>query len=415
MRSSWQWLRFLMQMLISVGLEPLRINLDETSIVLNHDGQKGVVNKSRKRETTLVQKISKKRGTLTHVAIICDDSTIQPMLPQMIIGNNNLLRVSDMKELETELPKNVTLVRAKSSWITVELFIVLLEMLRKTLDQNKIFKIPIILMDACPVHLHALVWKAARRLRIMVCFVPATLTWLLQPLDVMVFRKFKCYVRSQYRRVQIQRVSAWVPVVEMIKIWIAGIKHILQGNAWSRVFDACGYALNPVKITSQIQAMFEKCPGIVQQTCMNQLSHEQLLDILPKKRNYAFATLLWSLQQPQTSLTRALVTAAVTTLHGFVEMERLPSNPSSVFRNKTVEADMDIFCDDPIASRTRSRSRISFPSFEPTSVAHLSDSPSREPCRLSILEARESVAVQHEPHQRLRPQALPQARRPRLL
>ena len=126
-----------MQMLISIGLEPLRINLDETSIVLNHDGQKGVVCKTTKKGVTLLEKISKKSGTLTHVAIICDDTTIQPILPQMIIGNQHLLRVSDMKELETELPKNVTLVRAKSSWITVELLIVLLVMIRKCWMKTK--------------------------------------------------------------------------------------------------------------------------------------------------------------------------------------------------------------------------------------------------------------------------------------
>jgi hypothetical protein len=35
---------------------PLRINLDETSIVLNHDGQKGVVTKSLERDIVLVKK-----------------------------------------------------------------------------------------------------------------------------------------------------------------------------------------------------------------------------------------------------------------------------------------------------------------------------------------------------------------------
>jgi len=40
---------------------PLQINLDETSIVLNHNGQKGVVTKSLERDIVLVKKISEAR------------------------------------------------------------------------------------------------------------------------------------------------------------------------------------------------------------------------------------------------------------------------------------------------------------------------------------------------------------------
>ena len=115
--------------------------------------------------------------------MVCDDSSLQPVLPQVIVGNHNILRVAYLKELEPMLPENIIVVRAKSSWITTELLIVVMEQLRRGLD-NRVVKTPVLLMDACPVHLDAQVWKAARRLQILLCFVPASLTWLLQPLDV---------------------------------------------------------------------------------------------------------------------------------------------------------------------------------------------------------------------------------------
>jgi len=76
--------------------------LDETSFVLNHDGQKGVVTKSLERDIVLVKKY-RKRGSLTWVAMVSDDSSLQPVLPQVIVGKHNILRVAYLKKLEPML------------------------------------------------------------------------------------------------------------------------------------------------------------------------------------------------------------------------------------------------------------------------------------------------------------------------
>jgi len=116
------------------------MNLDETTIPLNHDGQKGVVSKSLDKDIVLVQKKSLKRGSFTLVTIVCDDPLVQPLLPQVIIGNQYILRLTDLKRLEAMLPKNIIVVRAKSSWITVPLLIIVLEELRRRLDTNHVVK-----------------------------------------------------------------------------------------------------------------------------------------------------------------------------------------------------------------------------------------------------------------------------------
>ena len=179
------------------------MNLDETSIVLNHDDQKGVVTKSSHKHIIIVKKKSKKRGSLTHVVLMCDDSAIQPILPQVIIGNSNILRVSDLKELEDKVPNNVTVLRGKTSWVTVEVFIAILEMLRRALNDHEVSRVPVLLLDGCSVHVNPLVWAAAKKLKILLCFVPAGLTWLVQPLDVRVIHILKAFVRAGYRRLQI--------------------------------------------------------------------------------------------------------------------------------------------------------------------------------------------------------------------
>ena len=123
---------------------PLRINMDETSIVLNRDGQKGVVSKGLAKDVVLINKKSKKQGSLTLVALVCDDNSVQPLLPQLIIGNEHVLRVLDLKKLEPTLPQNVMLVRAKSNWVTTAILRVIIGMLRSRLDQHKIAKKPLL-------------------------------------------------------------------------------------------------------------------------------------------------------------------------------------------------------------------------------------------------------------------------------
>ena len=122
------------------GTATLRTKLDETSIPLNYDYQKGVVATSSNKDVVLVNRQFMKRGSLTHVVMICDGTAIQPLLPQMIIGNRHVLRVQDLRALENEVPSNVLVVRAKSSWIRVESLIIPLERLRKVLTDKKVRK-----------------------------------------------------------------------------------------------------------------------------------------------------------------------------------------------------------------------------------------------------------------------------------
>ena len=54
--TSWQWHGYLRDKVVQHGLTSLRLNLDETSIELNHDDAKGVVHKHAKGKLILVKK-----------------------------------------------------------------------------------------------------------------------------------------------------------------------------------------------------------------------------------------------------------------------------------------------------------------------------------------------------------------------
>ena len=71
------------------------------------------------------------RGSLTFVAIIGDNATSQPRLPQVLIGNEHI-RVQDLQEIQQDLPPNVYVIRRKTGWVDHILFAMNLEWLRKT-------------------------------------------------------------------------------------------------------------------------------------------------------------------------------------------------------------------------------------------------------------------------------------------
>ena len=357
MRTSWQWHGYLRRVLVHDGRPPLRLNLDETSIVLNHDDEKGVVSQSSKGKFVLVKKKSKKRGSLTHVAMVCDDTAVQPLLPQFIIGNESVLRVTDLSALETCLPKNVIVIRAKSSWVTVELFIVILEMLRKILTGNNIKRLPILLLDCCPVHLHAHVWRAAKKNYIFLCFVPTHLTWLLQPLDVKILRRMKAHLRGLYRRCQIHSKSALVPVVQIIKNLVEAIRKVLQGSAWGNTFDVCGYSSTTSELTSSIKRMFLESGATSYAVELGRPTEEEVLNILPLKRKYDLKAILCEPVVP--SLPVQLGSGySVGHASSSAMGNGLPAASSTGFPGRLASMTNNTEQHAPIASRTRSHSRL---------------------------------------------------------
>ena len=71
------------------GHAVLRCNLDETMLPRGFGDHKGVILKKRLHgQKQIVSSKNSKRGSLTFVAIIGDNATVQPRLPQVLMGTN---------------------------------------------------------------------------------------------------------------------------------------------------------------------------------------------------------------------------------------------------------------------------------------------------------------------------------------
>ena len=236
-----QWWNYL-ESQVPTGKTPLRINFDETSICLFQGGGKGTVFMSRKkRRPTQSVPRGRTRQYMSLVAFVCDQTMIQPVLPQHLIGNEKTLPAKQLGMLRARCPANIKLTRQKSAWnndkLCRELLRQLAEALLPYLDKYQ----PILIFDACKVHLVPSVLSYCHALGIWPLVVSARLTWLLQPLDVNGFWRLKCLVRRSYQHMRIQLRKSDLNIQEFLDCMYTALKPALQGIRWAPVFDRCGY------------------------------------------------------------------------------------------------------------------------------------------------------------------------------
>ena len=86
---TWKWCQWLCQKARAAGKVPLLLNLDETAVPLEFTHTRGNIIKrwGGKKIKGLPKQLANRsavRCFFTHVAIICDDPVVQPLLPQVM-------------------------------------------------------------------------------------------------------------------------------------------------------------------------------------------------------------------------------------------------------------------------------------------------------------------------------------------
>ena len=251
----WQWRNFALAQ-APPGHQVLRINLDETSVKLFQGDTKGTVffTKRKRRsdeeeeaeEPVQVADLNKKRTCLSHVGLICDRTDVQPLLPQILIGNEATFKAGEMAELSASCPANVVLIRQKSAWNNTETVKRVLRLLAAALRKVNHPPMwpplqPVLFMDAANCHIHPCVAQSCAALNIWLIVVPARLTWLLQPLDTHAFREYKAFFKAAYQRARLETEDGQLTVGQFVAVFCETVRSVLQGRRWSRAFDADGY------------------------------------------------------------------------------------------------------------------------------------------------------------------------------
>lgn len=243
----WRWSNWL-HSLCSADKLPLRINLDETSVKIYPNPSAGnLTAEGRQQKRThegLRRQINKShfRSAYTCVAMICDDSTIQQQLPQIIILNKKTCSTTMFASLKTCLRDNVLLWRRKSSWLKVSGTCEILRLLGKRLAPFLKTRQPIISMDAAKTHLNEKVWETAAKNGFLMHVVPAKVTYCMQPLDVYAFALLKGRCKMILERDTVEGRVAEVTLLHSVKSLNQAIVDVLCSRSWGHSFSHLGLA-----------------------------------------------------------------------------------------------------------------------------------------------------------------------------
>ena len=238
--------------------------MDETSICLFQGAGKGAVFAAKRRcwdegepapaaEPVQNVPLAKRRCCLTHVAFICDRHELQPLLPQIIIGNEHTFPAGAFAALQGACPGNVRLVRQKSAWNNAGLCGEIVKWLAEALGPHLRDLQPVLLLDACRLHFSYEVLQACARHGIWPILVPAKCTWLLQPLDTHAFLKYKAYLRERYQKARIAHGSGDLTIEQFLPCVCDAVRCVLECRKWAAAFEHNGFGNNQALLSRWVK------------------------------------------------------------------------------------------------------------------------------------------------------------------
>ena len=260
--ATWQWFNYV-EGQVPVGKTMLRVNLDETAVCLFQGGARGTIFASKKRVSATAESasLSTRRRYMTHVGLICDRPDLQPLPPQFLIGNERTFLATEMVALQAGCPPNVKLVRQKSAWLNAALCRRIVRALKVALAPHLGSLQIVLVMDTARVHVAAL--DGCRAEGVWTVFVPARLTWLLQPLDTNAFGLFKFVLQQAYQRA---RASSGErpgrPVAAIIQCVCDAVRRVLQGHRWADAFDGDGYGQRQARLSARVKRALDLPSGL---------------------------------------------------------------------------------------------------------------------------------------------------------
>ena len=277
------------------GRSVLRINMDESSFRMWPGVRPGAVARPREPGRALSrhleQRVSKRaqRAAVSFVAFVCDDATVQPLLPQFVVANKRFLPApgADRRVIGWRVGR-LRVLRANSAWLTGPLLVRLLNEVGQALEPVASTRHVLFSMDACPVHLSHRVLQALGRLRMHFVPIASHMTPWLQPCDVDVFRRLKARYRAEYEREQLLRGLVELPPLAALAVLEQATRSIVVQGDWGHAFRLCG--LGPDSPTSRRFRQALGPEGCAPVPAAGP-TLEQLAVLLPKRRAVPVADL----------------------------------------------------------------------------------------------------------------------------
>ena len=298
----------------TMGKIPLVLNMDESVLKFNYGQNRGLVidrrhlppgHKHRKEQVNSAEA----KAAVTFIGFVTHDEAIQPKLPQVILGNKHKLTLSLMAALALVKPENFFLWREDSSWTNKGVVCRLLTLVAKCLAAYRETHQIILVLDVASCHYHRHVLAHATKLGIRLLFVPAKLTFLLQPLDSHCFQRLKRKLKEKWLSLAIESENGLVSH----EVWLAAVfivvPSVMCGIKWKPAFKANGLLGEHLLSARVLGHLGWKSPPAISGDIPSQ---EQLKSIFPKRAKFSRSSLFsWFFKPKAKALVKAKAKAKV--------------------------------------------------------------------------------------------------------
>jgi len=228
------------------GLTPLRVNFDETGIRYFQETRQGHLTEAaqrlRRTPRSLTRLVTKGecRSMMSLATFVCDDATVQALLPQVLLVNRRLLTQEELAAARQGMPAQMQIWREDKAWTTGDVMIRLLRALREALNPVLSQRKVILSADAFRAHLTKPVFRAAADCGFFYFLIPSKMTWALQPLDTHVFAVFKRCLAERAQSVVASSESGKLTRPQLIAAVSHTVDVILARKCWRGAFVDCG-------------------------------------------------------------------------------------------------------------------------------------------------------------------------------
>ena len=216
---------------------PLCLNMDETALIRHPTGLRGYVAKVSGPNCIAADKssLADRRCYMTYLACVADDPSIQPKLPQVLLGNEHQLTLETMRSIADDLPRSIMVWRQKTSWNSKATMRRWLTVLATALGDvvKEGYRYVILLVDET-------ILQHARRCGIRLVYIPAKMTAYLQPCETHVFAKFEHAFRKLWRERRSLSPDGAISMRAWMQVVSVPSNKFLHGRAGERLLFQMG-------------------------------------------------------------------------------------------------------------------------------------------------------------------------------
>lgn len=236
-----RWIRHVLTERL-VGQDVVVVNMDETNLANMKEWKRGVTGGDVEGHAPAAAPRDGVIPRTSLIASVCSDPHVQQVLPQirLVRSSGRPLPSGPVATAYAEAGAPQVAVHGTSGFCTVATVAWYIRLVARAVRRVKPNSAVVLVMDCCPVHLVENVLETARRCKVCVVFVPAKMTWMLQPLDTHVFACLKARIRTATFEAKARGRCGRLPHLARVRVHGGVIREILVDRDWSSCMQRGG-------------------------------------------------------------------------------------------------------------------------------------------------------------------------------